>query len=92
MREGAELAAPQGFEPRYADPESAVLPLNEGAALAQAVVSLSILSSAVYSVNRSRSNSRIWLLREGRISTDQGRISKDSRREIWERLLAVFSN
>jgi hypothetical protein len=26
------LAAPQGFEPRYADPESAVLPLNEGAA------------------------------------------------------------
>ena len=28
---GNELAAPQGFEPRYADPESAVLPLNEGA-------------------------------------------------------------
>ena len=28
-----DLAAPQGFEPRYADPESAVLPLNEGAAL-----------------------------------------------------------
>ena len=27
------LAAPQGFEPRYADPESAVLPLNEGAAM-----------------------------------------------------------
>jgi hypothetical protein len=27
------LAAPQGFEPRYADPESAVLPLNEGAAI-----------------------------------------------------------
>src|SRR6185369_5065116 len=27
------LAAPQGVEPRYADPESAVLPLNEGAAL-----------------------------------------------------------
>ena len=27
-----KLAAPQGFEPRYADPESAVLPLNEGAA------------------------------------------------------------
>jgi hypothetical protein len=27
------LAAPQGFEPRYADPESAVLPLNEGAVL-----------------------------------------------------------
>ena len=26
-----KLAAPQGFEPRYADPESAVLPLNEGA-------------------------------------------------------------
>src|SRR5271169_3141876 len=29
---GVDLAAPQGFEPRYADPESAVLPLNEGAA------------------------------------------------------------
>jgi hypothetical protein len=28
---GDNLAAPQGFEPRYADPESAVLPLNEGA-------------------------------------------------------------
>ena len=28
-----DLAAPQGFEPRYADPESAVLPLNEGAAV-----------------------------------------------------------
>src|SRR5215472_18803768 len=28
------LAAPQGFEPRYADPEQAVLPLNEGAAVA----------------------------------------------------------
>ncbi len=27
----AIVAAPQGFEPRYADPESAVLPLNEGA-------------------------------------------------------------
>ena len=30
-RGSAGLAAPQGFEPRYADPESAVLPLNEGA-------------------------------------------------------------
>ena len=29
------LAAPQGFEPRYADPESAVLPLNEGATVAK---------------------------------------------------------
>ena len=29
--EGKTLAAPQGVEPRYADPESAVLPLNEGA-------------------------------------------------------------
>jgi hypothetical protein len=28
-----DLAAPQGFEPRYADPESAVLPLNEGATI-----------------------------------------------------------
>ena len=33
VRESAELAAPQGFEPRYADPESAVLPLNEGAVI-----------------------------------------------------------
>jgi hypothetical protein len=31
------LAAPQGFEPRYADPESAVLPLNEGAAMRDGV-------------------------------------------------------
>ena len=30
-RKSLKLAAPQGFEPRYADPESAVLPLNEGA-------------------------------------------------------------
>src|SRR5271169_91641 len=30
---GVDLAAPQGFEPRYADPESAVLPLNEGAVI-----------------------------------------------------------
>ena len=30
-RQRIALAAPQGFEPRYADPESAVLPLNEGA-------------------------------------------------------------
>jgi hypothetical protein len=28
------MAAPQGFEPRYAAPEAAVLPLNEGAARA----------------------------------------------------------
>ena len=30
----SNLAAPQGLEPRYADPEAAVLPLNEGAASA----------------------------------------------------------
>jgi hypothetical protein len=29
------LVAPQGFEPRYAAPEAAVLPLNEGAASAE---------------------------------------------------------
>ena len=40
------LAAPQGFEPRYADPESAVLPLNEGAA----AVNL-ILATALKAVN-----------------------------------------
>jgi hypothetical protein len=34
------LAAPQGFEPRYADPESAVLPLNEGAAALDCVLIL----------------------------------------------------
>ncbi len=28
-----QLVAPQGFEPRYAAPEAAVLPLNEGAKL-----------------------------------------------------------
>src|SRR3954469_8824429 len=31
LRPKPKRAAPQGFEPRYADPESAVLPLNEGA-------------------------------------------------------------
>jgi hypothetical protein len=33
LQETAEqnLVAPQGFEPRYAAPEAAVLPLNEGA-------------------------------------------------------------
>ena len=34
------LAAPQGFEPRYADPESAVLPLNEGAAVSRTELTL----------------------------------------------------
>ena len=29
----AELAAPRGFEPRFTDPKSAVLPLDEGAAV-----------------------------------------------------------
>jgi len=33
MNAALNLAAPQGFEPRYADPESAVLPLNEGAVI-----------------------------------------------------------
>jgi hypothetical protein len=28
----AVLAAPRGFEPRFTDPKSAVLPLDEGAA------------------------------------------------------------
>src|SRR4029077_18077017 len=28
----ARLAAPRGFEPRFTDPKSAVLPLDEGAA------------------------------------------------------------
>ena len=32
------MAAPQGFEPRYADPESAVLPLNEGATSAKLAI------------------------------------------------------
>jgi hypothetical protein len=31
VQESARLVAPQGFEPRYAAPEAAVLPLNEGA-------------------------------------------------------------
>ena len=40
------LAAPQGFEPRYADPESAVLPLNEGATSARCGSSCSRLAGA----------------------------------------------
>jgi hypothetical protein len=49
------LAAPQGFEPRYADPESAVLPLNEGAACrwTAELSAVSILWAAVWAVNRS---------------------------------------
>ena len=31
-KRGLDLAAPQGFEPRYPAPEAGVLPLNEGAA------------------------------------------------------------
>jgi hypothetical protein len=30
MKRKTILAGPQGFEPRYAAPEAAVLPLNEG--------------------------------------------------------------
>ena len=48
------LAAPQGFEPRYADPESAVLPLNEGAATYSRLAlhePLSILWAALIPVN-----------------------------------------
>jgi hypothetical protein len=50
------LAAPQGFEPRYADPESAVLPLNEGAVMQQFVrgSAASIVWAAELSVNRER--------------------------------------
>ena len=49
-----DLAAPQGFEPRYADPESAVLPLNEGAATCYKLAlhePLSILWAASIPVN-----------------------------------------
>ena len=52
--QGFELAAPQGFEPRYADPESAVLPLNEGAATchgARFYEPVSILWAALIPVN-----------------------------------------
>ena len=38
VRESAALVAPQGFEPRYAAPEAAVLPLNEGAMQAEHAV------------------------------------------------------
>ena len=47
------LAAPQGFEPRYADPESAVLPLNEGAVIVQSSVSLAPPDSMIESKGRS---------------------------------------
>ena len=47
------LAAPQGFEPRYADPESAVLPLNEGA------VDL-ILWALRLAVNPEAANEPVW--------------------------------
>src|SRR5487761_1252264 len=48
------LAAPQGFEPQYADSESAVLPLNEGAIRERAQKKASLLNilAARFSVNR----------------------------------------
>ena len=36
------MAAPQGFEPRLTDPESAVLPLDEGAVLEASLLKFSI--------------------------------------------------
>jgi hypothetical protein len=36
VRGSVVLVAPQGFEPRYAAPEAAVLPLNEGATVEKA--------------------------------------------------------
>ena len=50
--EVVDLAAPQGFEPRYADPESAVLPLNEGAASEELQAALLILGGHNGQVNR----------------------------------------
>ena len=49
-----ELAAPQGFEPQYADSESAVLPLNEGAMKRRAQKKASLLNilAARFPVNR----------------------------------------
>ena len=38
VRGSTALVAPQGFEPRYAAPEAAVLPLNEGAMQAEHAV------------------------------------------------------
>jgi nicotinamidase-related amidase len=55
-----DLAAPQGFEPRYADPESAVLPLNEGAAhvaLQQGKISASIIWMGGALVNKAHADS-----------------------------------
>ena len=53
MNTGDLLAAPQGFEPRYADPESAVLPLNEGAVLIESSVSLPPPDSMIENKGRS---------------------------------------
>jgi hypothetical protein len=39
------MAAPQGVEPRYAAPEAAVLPLNEGAASAKQVNLAAVLAT-----------------------------------------------
>ena len=50
------LAAPQGFEPRYADPESAVLPLNEGA---ECVDSLKGYHKFYFSGHAMRSKSKL---------------------------------
>src|ERR1700742_2150237 len=48
------VVAPQGFEPRYAAPEAAVLPLNEGAMRMPADVNgFSIVEAGRISVNSS---------------------------------------
>ena len=52
------MAAPQGFEPRYADPESAVLPLNEGATKAEKG-SCSRVGANPHGGRRTRANSFI---------------------------------
>ena len=49
-----DLAAPQGFEPRYADPESAVLPLNEGAASAKVAAHLAAVLARAAAGSRAR--------------------------------------
>src|SRR5439155_1147442 len=70
----SKLAAPQGFEPRYADPESAVLPLNEGATSTERKRCAGLILWAAFTAVNTNGPAKLALVRAFR----QGRIS------IWK--------
>src|SRR6267143_2560414 len=80
-----ELAAPQGFEPRYADPESAVLPLNEGAAKQWVGWRNFLRHFLILWALRASVNNHAGALRQFRLSTipsDKGQFPLRHRQEL----------